>query len=78
MLETLTILKAAMPASLRAISKLVNCSRCLPVPLVKNISLAINNVDVPSLSGTRRGQPVADPNRMSGTFFTRVAWVLPS
>ncbi len=26
----------------------------------------------------RRGQPVADPNRMSGTFFTRVASVLPS
>ncbi len=27
---------------------------------------------------TRRGQPVADPNRTSGTFFTRVASVLPS
>jgi len=25
-----------------------------------------------------RGQPVADPNPMSGTFFTRVASVLPS
>ncbi len=28
--------------------------------------------------GLRRGQPVADPNRMSGTFFTRVASILPS
>jgi len=27
---------------------------------------------------TRRGQPVADPNRMSGTFFTRVASLLPT
>ena len=27
---------------------------------------------------TCRGQPVADPNRMSGTFFTRVASVLPT
>jgi hypothetical protein len=26
----------------------------------------------------RRGQQVADPNRTSGTFFTRVASVLPS
>ena len=50
MLETRTILKAAMPAFLSAISKLVNFSRCLPEPLVKNISLAIDNVDVSSLS----------------------------
>ncbi len=26
----------------------------------------------------RKGQPVADPNRMSGTFFTSVASVSPS
>ena len=26
----------------------------------------------------RRGQPVADPNRTSGTYFTRVASVLPT
>ena len=33
---------------------------------------------VPPASSTRRGQPAADPNRMSARFITRVASVLPS
>ncbi len=41
MLETRTRLKAAIPAFLRADSKLGNFSLCLPTPLVRKISLAI-------------------------------------
>ena len=39
-----------MPASLKAISKLVNFSRCLPVPLVKKISFVVDAVIADSLN----------------------------
>jgi len=45
MLETRTRLKAAMPAFLRDSSKLVNFSLCVPLPLVRKISLAIKWVN---------------------------------
>jgi len=45
MLETRTRLKAAMPAFLKDNSKLVSFSRCVPLPLVRKISLAIKWVN---------------------------------
>src|SRR5882762_5974450 len=42
MLETRTRLQAAMPADRSASSNDVSFSRCLPTPLVKNISLGTN------------------------------------
>src|SRR5580765_817355 len=41
-LDTRTRLQAAMPADLSASSNEVSFSRCLPTPLVKNISLGTN------------------------------------
>jgi hypothetical protein len=40
--ETRTMLHAAIPAFLRASSKLDNLSRCFPTPLVRNIFFATN------------------------------------
>jgi hypothetical protein len=40
--ETRTMLHAAMPAFLRANSKLESLSRCFPTPLVRNIFFATN------------------------------------
>src|SRR5438876_9512194 len=50
MLETRTRLQAAMPADRSASSKEVSFSRCLPTPLVKNISLGTNPTTSRSLS----------------------------
>ena len=43
-LDTRTRLHAAMPAERRASSNEVSFSRCLPTPLVKNISLGTNPI----------------------------------
>jgi hypothetical protein len=48
MLETRTRLQAAIPADRNASSNDVNFSRCLPTPLVKNISLGTNPTTVRS------------------------------
>src|SRR5580698_3294082 len=40
--ETRTMLHAAIPAFLKANSKLESLSRCFPTPLVRNIFLATN------------------------------------
>jgi len=40
--ETRTMLHAAIPAFLKASSKLESLSRCLPTPLVRNIFFATN------------------------------------
>src|SRR6266853_341565 len=50
MLDTRTRLQAAMPADLSASSNEVSFSRCLPTPLVKNISLGTNPSTSRSLS----------------------------
>src|SRR5271154_4627071 len=42
--ETRTMLQAAMPAFLKANSKLESLSRCFPTPLVRNIFLATNAI----------------------------------
>lgn len=42
MLDTWTRLQKAIPASLRASSKLASLSLCLPTPLVKKIMLGTN------------------------------------
>ena len=44
------------------------------VALATNVTLSMKR----GTERTRRSQPVADPNRMSGTFFRSVASVLPS
>src|SRR5438034_10092856 len=54
MLDTRTRLQAAMPADLSASSNEVSFSRCLPTPLVKNISLGTNPSTSRSLSRERR------------------------
>src|SRR5580765_1124342 len=51
MLETRTRLQAAIPADRSASSKDVSFSRCLPTPLVKNISFGTNPTTLRSLSG---------------------------
>src|SRR6266576_3675389 len=53
MLDTRTRLQAAMPADLSASSNEVSFSRCLPTPLVKNISFGTNPSTSRSLSGGR-------------------------
>src|SRR4029077_16420703 len=50
MLDTLTRLHAAIPADRSASSKDVSFSRCLPTPLVKNISFGTNPTTLRSLS----------------------------
>ena len=50
MLDTRTRLQAAMPAERSASSNEVSFSRCLPTPLVKNISLGTNPTTSRSLS----------------------------
>src|ERR1700681_828160 len=50
MLDTRTRLQAAIPADLSASSNEVSFSRCLPTPLVKNISLGTNPSTSRSLS----------------------------
>src|SRR5262245_7484419 len=50
MLDTRTRLHAAIPADRSASSKDVSFSRCLPTPLVKNISLGTNPTTSRSLS----------------------------
>src|SRR5579864_3238171 len=57
MLETRTRLHAAMPADRSASSNDVSFSRCLPTPLVKNISLGTNPTTSRSLP--RRTSDVA-------------------
>jgi hypothetical protein len=42
--ETRTMLQAAIPAFLKANSKLESLSRCFPTPLVRNIFLATNAI----------------------------------
>src|SRR5262249_2663719 len=48
MLETVTRLTWAMPASRSASSKLVSCSRWRPMPLVRNIALGTSSIDSPA------------------------------
>src|SRR6185503_18719402 len=50
MLDTRTRLQAAMPAERSASSKEVSFSRCLPTPLVKNISFGTNPITSRSLA----------------------------
>src|SRR5256885_16245429 len=50
MLDTRTRLHAAIPAERSASSNDVSFSRCLPTPLVKNISLGTNPTTTRSLS----------------------------
>src|ERR1700730_1751872 len=50
MLDTRTRLQAAMPADFKASSNEVSFSRCLPTPLVKNISFGTNPSTSRSLS----------------------------
>src|SRR3954464_12528875 len=57
MLDTRTRLQAAMPADLSASSNDVSFSRCLPTPLVRNISLGTN----PSTS-----RSLCDPLKRAG------------
>src|SRR5581483_1401150 len=57
MLETRTRLQAAIPAERSASSNEVSFSRCLPTPLVKNISFGTNPTTLLSLSqGTLHGK----------------------
>src|SRR6476469_5883564 len=51
MLDTRTRLHAAMPAERSASSNEVSFSRCLPTPLVKNISFGTNPTTTRSLLG---------------------------
>src|SRR6184192_2797118 len=55
MLETRTRLQAAIPADRSASSNEVSFSRCLPTPLVKNISLGTNPSTSRSLCETKNG-----------------------
>src|SRR5579863_7889728 len=52
MLDTRTRLQAAMPADRSASSNEVSFSRCLPTPLVKNISLGTNPTTLTLLIST--------------------------
>ena len=54
MLDTRTRLQAAMPAERSASSNEVSFSRCLPTPLVKNISLGTNPTTSRSFSPPER------------------------
>src|SRR2546429_2198628 len=54
-LDTRTRLQAAMPADRSASSNEVSFSRCLPTPLVKNISLGTNPSTSRSLCETKNG-----------------------
>src|SRR5439155_21466746 len=63
MLDTRTRLQAAMPADRNASSNEVSFSRCLPTPLVKNISFGTNPTTLTLLARLSRDHVIGSPRQ---------------
>src|SRR5207245_1656508 len=63
MLDTRTRLQAAMPADRNASSNEVSFSRCLPTPLVKNISFGTNPTTFTLLARLSRDHVIGSPRQ---------------
>src|SRR5438093_13646905 len=83
MLDTRTRLHAAMPADRRASSNDVSFSRCLPTPLVKNISFGTNPTTSRSLSYggkcmvNTKFPTVKETHRKILRIYLKMVWHLP-